>query len=259
MKAVILAGGFGTRISEESHLKPKPMIEIGSMPILWHIMKLYSYYNINEFVICAGYKQEVIKEWFSNYFIHTSDVTFDFTKGRNIIVHRQNSERWKVTIVDTGRDTLTAGRISRVREFIDNNPFFLTYGDGVSNVNLDILLKYHKKHGRMVTITCYNQEQRFGVINMNKEGQITDFREKSASDNSLINIGYMVVEPEIFQNITDDSGPLEKEIFPKIAERGELQAYEHKGFWHCMDTKRDHEKLNKMWESNNAAWKVWKD
>lgn len=258
MKVVLLAGGFGTRISEESHLKPKPMIEIGNMPILWHIMKLYSHYGFNEFIICAGYKQEVIKQWFANYFIHSSDITFDFTKGDEVIVHHQNSEQWKVTVVDTGLNTMTGGRVKRIREYVGDEPFMLTYGDGVSDVNIEALFNYHKSHGKIGTMTVYNAGQRFGVIDMDEAGTISQFREKSKDDGSLINIGFMVMNPEIFDYIENDSIVFEKEPLEALVSMGELKAYRHDGYWQCMDTKRDHEGLNKLWEEGKAPWKIWK-
>lgn len=258
MKIVLLAGGFGTRISEESHLKPKPMIEIGNMPILWHIMKLYSYYGFNEFIICAGYKQEVIKQWFANYFIHSSDITFDFTKGDEIIVHHQNSEKWKVTVVDTGLNTMTGGRVKRIKEYVGDEPFMLTYGDGVSDVNLEQLLNYHNSHKRIGTMTIYNAGQRFGVIDMDESGNIKSFREKSNDDGSMINIGFMVMNSTIFDYIKDDSVMFEREPLETIAKLGELKAFKHDGYWQCMDTKRDHEHLNELWEEGKAPWKVWK-
>lgn len=259
MKIVLLAGGYGTRISEESHLKPKPMIEIGNMPILWHIMKLYSYYGFNEFIICAGYKQEVIKQWFANYFIHNSDITFDFTDGEDIIVHNRHTEKWKVTVVDTGLNTMTGGRVKRIKDYIGNEPFFLTYGDGVSNVNINKLLEYHQSHGKIGTMSIYNAGQRFGMIDMDEDGTITSFREKSKDDGAMINIGFMIMNPEIFDYIKDDSTVFEKEPLETIASLGELKAYRHDGFWQCMDTKRDHDKLNEVWEKNKAPWKVWED
>lgn len=258
MKVVLLAGGFGTRISEESHLRPKPMIEIGNMPILWHIMKTYSHYGFNEFVICAGYKQEVIKQWFANYFIHSSDITFDFTKGDEVIVHHQNSEKWKVTVVDTGLNTMTGGRVKRIREYVGDEPFMLTYGDGVSDVNIEALFNYHKSHGKIGTMTVYNAGQRFGVIDMDETGTIHQFREKSKDDGSMINIGFMVMNPEIFDYIKDDTIMFEREPLEALAKIGELKAYRHDGYWQCMDTKRDHEGLNKLWEEGKAPWKIWK-
>ncbi len=258
MKTVILAGGFGTRISEESQLKPKPMVELGGMPILWHIMKLYSAYGFNEFVICAGYKQHVIKEYFADYFLHTSDITYDFTNGRNeMIVHKNNSERWKVTVVDTGLNTMTGGRVRRVREYIHNEPFFLTYGDGVSNVNIAKLLEFHKSHGKLVTISAHNAGQRFGVLDIDEQGHINEFREKTKGDGNLINIGFMVCQPEFINYIDGDDTVLEKAPFERAAKARQLMAYKHEGFWQCMDTLREKEQLERMWNSGQAPWKVW--
>lgn len=220
MKIVILAGGYGTRISEETHLKPKPMVEIGNMPVLWHIMKLYSHYGYNEFVICAGYKQEVIKQWFANYFLHTTDITFDFTNGNDIVIHHQNSEKWKVTVVDTGLDTMTGGRVKRIKEYIGDEPFMLTYGDGVSDINIAELVKYHESHGKIGTMTVYNPGQRFGIIDMDSENTIKEFREKSKGDGSLINIGFMVMNKEIFDYIDGDETTFEKEPLESIAKLG---------------------------------------
>lgn len=260
MKAVILAGGFGTRISEESQFKPKPMVELGGMPILWHIMKLYTAHGINEFVICAGYKQHVIKEYFADYFLHTSDVTYDFTNGRNeMTVHRTNSEQWKVTIVDTGLNTMTGGRIKRTKEYIGHEPFMLTYGDAVSDINITELLKYHKAHGKMVTMSAYNYGQRFGVLDIANDGTIREFREKSQGDGNLINIGFMVCQPEFIDYIKDDTIVLEKEPLETIAKMGQLVAYKHEGYWQCMDTVREKEQLERIWTMGNAPWKVWKD
>jgi glucose-1-phosphate cytidylyltransferase len=259
MKVVILAGGFGTRISEESHLKPKPMIEIGGMPILWHIMKQYSYYGFNDFIICCGYKQYVIKEWFANYFLHNSDITFDFTDGNRMIVHNNIVEPWKVTLVDTGLTTLTGGRVKRIENYIENEPFMLTYGDGVSNINILELVKFHQLHGKMVTISAYNVGQRFGVLDILNNDTVAEIREKSEDDGSMINIGFMVCHPDIFRFIDGDSSVLEKEPLRKIASLGELKAYRHNGFWQCMDTMRDKEKLEKLWMSGKAPWEVWKE
>lgn len=260
MKAVILAGGFGTRISEESQFKPKPMVELGSMPILWHIMKLYGYYGINEFVICAGYKQHVIKEYFADYFLHTSDITYDFTHGKNeMIVHYNTSEPWKVTVVDTGLNTMTGGRVKRIRDYVDNEPFMLTYGDGVANINIQELLDFHRAHGKMVTISAYNAGQRFGVLDIDGQGRITEFREKTQGDGNMINIGYMVCQPEFIDYIQNDSTVLEKEPLEQVAKEGQLMAYKHTGFWQCMDTMREKEQLEKMWAAGRAPWKVWED
>jgi len=258
LKVVILAGGFGTRISEESQFKPKPMVELGGMPILWHIMKLYSYYNFNEFIICAGYRQHVIKEYFADYFLHTSDITYDFTHGKNeMIVHRNTSEPWKVTVVDTGLHTMTGGRIKRVREYIGNEPFMLTYGDGVSDVNIGALVVHHKRQGKLVTMSAYNAGQRFGVLDISPEGLIRDFREKTQDDGNLINIGFMVCQPEFIDYIDGDETVLEKEPLERVARDGQLVAYKHSGFWQCMDTVREKKKLEKLWATGQAPWKVW--
>ena len=257
MKVVILAGGYGTRISEESYLKPKPMIEIGGKPILWHIMKEYSHYGFNEFVICCGYKQHVIKEWFADYYLHNSDVTFDFADNNRMTVHNNVSEPWKVTLVDTGLDTMTGGRVKRIQKYVSNETFMLTYGDGVSDVNLCDLLSFHKSHGKIATLTAVNVEQRFGIININGSDEITSFREKSISDGSRINAGYMVLEPDIFRYIEGDTTIFEKDTLAQIADRQELVAYKHDGFWQCMDTKREMEKLEELWSTGRAPWKLW--
>ena len=253
MKVVILAGGFGSRISEESIFRPKPMIEIGGKPILWHIMKWYSRFGINEFIICAGYKQDVIKEWFANYFIHTSDVTFDFTKGRDIIVHSKHAEPWKVTVVDTGLNTMTGGRIKRVKDYIGNEPFCMTYGDGVSDVNIEILVDFHKQNGHIATLTGIIPEGRFGIMDLQGDS-IQSFREKSKEDTGWINGGFMVLEPEIFDYISGDDCIFEREPLERLAQEGQLDCYKHEGFWQCMDTLRDKEKLEKLWENGNAPW-----
>ncbi len=257
MKVVILAGGYGTRISEESIYRPKPMVEIGGMPILWHIMKIYSHYGFNEFVICGGYKQHVIKEYFADYFLHTSDVTFDFTNGNELIVHHKNVEPWKVTVVDTGLDTMTGGRVKRVKPYLGNETFFLTYGDGVSDINIKEELEFHKQHGKMVTITAYNAGQRFGVLDIGKDGNIKEFREKTQGDGSLINIGFMVCEPELLDYIDGDATTLEKEPLSRVAKENQLMAYRHDGFWQCMDTVREKKQLEQMWADGVAPWKVW--
>lgn len=260
MKVVILAGGFGTRISEESQFKPKPMVELGGMPILWHIMKLYSAHGFNEFIICAGYKQHVIKEYFADYFLHTSDVTFDFTSGRNeMTIHRNTSEPWKVTVVDTGLRTQTGGRVKRVRDYIGDEPFMLTYGDGVADVNVTELVKYHRSHGKLVTMSAHNAGQRFGVLDIGENGRINDFREKTQGDGNLINIGYMVCQPEFIGYIEGDESVLEKAPLEAVARQGQLMAYKHEGFWQCMDTVREKQQLEKLWADGQAPWKVWKD
>ena len=256
MKVVILAGGLGTRISEESHLKPKPMIEIGDKPILWHIMKLYSYYGFNEFVICAGYKQEVIKEWFANYFLHNSDVTFDFTQDDKVTVHNNDSEPWKVTVVDTGLYTATGMRIKKIAPYVGDEPFFMTYGDGVSDINIEELLNFHKGHGRLATLTAILPESRFGVLDI-QDNQIKAFREKNQSDTGWINGGFMVLEPKVLDYIEGDV-MFEREPLERIAADGQLMAYKHRGFWQCMDTLRDKERLEGMLGRNKAPWQVWK-
>ena len=258
MKVVILAGGFGTRISEESQFKPKPLIEIGGIPILVHIMRTYSAYGFNEFIICAGYKQHVIKEYFADYFLHTSDVTFDFSNGRNdMTIHHSHSEPWKVTVVDTGLNTMTGGRVKRIKEYVGNEPFMLTYGDAVGNVNIAELVEYHRKHGKLGTVSVYNFGQNKGVLEINGDGSVAAFREKSDFDGDLINIGFMVFQPELFDYIEGDSTVFEKGPMTKLVELNQLSAYTHKGFWQCMDTVREKEKLEKLWAEGNAPWKVW--
>ncbi len=259
MKVVILAGGFGTRICEESHLKPKPMLEIGGKPILWHIMKEYSYFGFYEFIICCGYKQHVIKEWFADYYLHNSDVTFDFSNGNEMTVHNNVAEPWKVTLVDTGLNTMTGGRIRRVQKYIGDETFMLTYGDGVSNVNIKDLLRFHRSHGRIATLTVTGVAQRFGVLDVSKDQQVTSFREKSMDDEARINAGYMVFEPEIFRYLKDDRTVFEKEPMARLADEGQLMAYLFDGYWQCMDTKREMDKLNELWEMGQAPWKLWDD
>lgn len=260
MKVVILAGGFGTRISEESHLKPKPMIEIGGKPILWHVMKEYDHYGFNEFIICAGYKQHVIKEWFAEYFLHNSDITFDFTHGKNdMIVHNQHCEPWKVSVVDTGLNTMTGGRVKRIQLYVGNETFMLTYGDGVSDVNIQELLAFHKSHGKIATITSVMFEQTKGFLDTTSQGQVLAFREKSNLDGARINGGYMVLEPEVFNYLGDDTTVFEKGPMERLAADGQLMAYKHEGFWQCMDTKREMEKLEDLLHNGTAPWKVWED
>lgn len=257
MKVVLLAGGFGTRFSEESEYKPKPMIEIGGMPILWHIMKEYSHYGFHDFIICAGYKQHVIKEWFADYFLHTSDITFDFTEGNKMIIHNRHAEPWKVTVVDTGLHTMTGGRIRRVRSYIGEEPFMMTYGDGVCDVDMKKLLEFHEGHGKLATLTAVRMEQQKGILNIGGDNAVHSFREKSTSDGAPINAGYMVLNPAIFDYIQDDKCIFEKNVLPVIAEEGELMSYIHKGFWQCMDTKREKDVLEQMWNQGVAPWKVW--
>lgn len=256
MKVVILAGGFGTRISEESHLKPKPMIEIGDKPILWHIMKGYSAYGYNDFIICGGYKQYVIKEYFANYFLYNGDITFDFSEENKMIIHNNKTEPWKVTIVDTGLNTMTGGRIKRIQPYVNNETFMMTYGDGVSNVDINELVDSHRREKKIATLTACRPEGRFGVLEF--EGNlIKSFREKSKKDTGWINCGFMIMEPEIFNYIEGDDTILEREPLEKLASESQLNCYKHDGFWQCMDTMRDHEKLEEMWELQNAPWKNW--
>ncbi len=257
MKAVILAGGFGTRISEESHLKPKPMIEIGDMPILWHVMKLYSHYGINEFIICCGYKGYVIKEYFSDYYLHRSDVTFDFSDENKMHIHSNVAEPWKVTLVDTGLNTMTGGRVKRIQEYVKGERFLLTYGDGVSDVDIDKLVKFHEESNVAATLTAIQPGGRFGVLNINEAHGITNFQEKSKEDGGWINGGFMVLEPEIFDYLESDSTILERKPLEELANQGQLKAYKHEGFWQCMDTIRDKNLLEELWESGEAPWKVW--
>ena len=257
MKVVLLAGGFGTRISEESHLKPKPMIEIGEMPILWHIMKMYAFYGFNEFVICCGYKAYMIKEYFADYYLHRSDITFDFTDENKMEVHNNFSEPWKVTLVDTGLNTMTGGRVKRIQKYVGDETFMLTYGDGVCDININKLVEFHKSHGKIATMTAINVGQRFGVLDIDKDNTIHAFREKQKDDGSVINGGFMVLEPEIFDYIEDDSTVLEKEPLETIARQGALKAYKHDGFWQCMDTQRDKHQLEELWASGQAPWRKW--
>ena len=260
MKVVILAGGFGTRISEESHLKPKPMIEIGDKPILWHLMKYYSAFGFNEFIICLGYKHYVVKEFFDDYYLHTSDVTYDFTSNqKKFTIHNNVAEPWKVTLIDTGLHTMTGGRIKRVKEYIGNQTFFLTYGDGVSDINLKELLAYHKQHGKLATMTAIQPGGRFGVLEIKKDGQIDSFKEKNKEDGGWINGGFMVLEPQVIDYIDNDSTVFEKEPLEQLAHEGQLNAYKHRGFWQCMDTLRDKNQLEQLLDEGKAPWKVWKE
>lgn len=260
MKTVILAGGLGTRISEESQYKPKPMIEIGGKPILWHIMKEYSYYGFNEFIICAGYKQHLIKEWFADYFLHNSDITFDYTDGTNrMIIHNQHCEPWKVTVVDTGLDTMTGGRIKRIRKYIGNETFMMTYGDGVCDLNIADLVHFHRENGKLATLTAVILEQAKGVLDIGQDYTVKSFREKSATDGSPINAGYMVLEPEIFDYIEGDQTVFEREPLETVAAKGQLMSYVHHGFWQCMDTQREKQILENLLKRNAAPWKKWED
>jgi len=257
MKVVILAGGMGTRLAEETSVVPKPMVEIGGHPILWHIMKIYSQYGFNEFIILLGYKGYIIKEYFANYFLHQSDVTFDLGKNQ-MIIHEQHCEPWKVTLIDTGLSTQTGGRILRAKKYIGNEPFMLTYGDGVSDINIKELVEYHKAHGKLATMTSVQPEGRFGAIDTKSNGEIRSFMEKPLGDGAWINAGFFVLEPGVFDYITmGDSSIFERGPLEKLAKDGELFSYKHTGFWKCMDTLRDKQQLQEMWDKGNAQWKGW--
>lgn len=258
MKVVLLAGGFGTRLSEETDLRPKPMVEIGGKPILWHIMKEYAYYGHTDFIICAGYKQEYIKDWFANFFLHNSDVTFDYTQGGNDMqVHVNHCEPWKVTVVDTGYNTMTGGRIKRIEKYVGKEPFFMTYGDGVCDVNINDLLAFHKSHGKIATLTAVKLKQEKGVLNIGGDNAVKSFREKNITDGASINAGYMVLEPEIFKYLKDDTTVFEREPMESLAAEGQLMSYIHKGFWQCMDNARERDLLEKLLATGNAPWKKW--
>lgn len=260
MKVVLLAGGFGTRISEESMFKPKPMIEIGGMPILWHIMKEYAHYGHNEFIICAGYKQHVIKEWFANYLLHNSDVTFDFSEGKQqVMVHSSRVEPWKVTVVDTGLNTMTGGRIKRIQRYVGDEPFLMTYGDGVCDVNISDLIDYHRSHGKIATLTAVLQDQSKGVLDIGGDNAVKSFREKKLSDGAPINAGYMVLNPEVFDYIEGDSTVFERDPLERLADEGNLMSYMHRGFWQCMDNVREKEMLEKLISSGRAPWMKWEE
>lgn len=258
MKVVLLAGGFGTRISEESMFKPKPMVEIGGQPILWHIMKEYAFYGHKEFIICAGYKQEYIKKWFADYFLSNSDVTFDYNNGKNeMTIHQSHCEDWKVTVVDTGLNTMTGGRIKRVQHYVGNESFFMTYGDGVCDVDINKLLEFHNEHGKIATLTAVLQDQSKGVLDIGGDNAVRSFREKSLVDGAPINAGYMVLEPEIFDYIDGDDTVFEKEPLANLAKNGELMSYMHKGFWQCMDNIREKRDLEKLIAGGKAPWIKW--
>lgn len=257
MKAVILAGGLGTRISEETHLKPKPMIEIGGKPILWHIMKIYSHYGINDFIICCGYKGYLIKEYFANYFLHMSDVTFDMNTN-SMQVHQRHAEPWKVTLVDTGENTMTGGRIKRVAPYLDGDESFcLTYGDGVGDVDIAALLAFHQQHGLQATLTATHPPARFGALDLESDHRVRSFKEKPKGDGSMVNGGFFVLHPSVLDLITNDETIWEKDPLENLAERGQLAAYQHQGFWQPMDTLRDKTHLEQLWSSGQAPWKVW--
>ena len=255
MKAVILAGGFGTRISEETEFKPKPMIEIGGKPILWHIMKIYSHYNIKDFIICLGYKGYVIKEYFANYFLHMSDVTFDLIENKRVI-HNNNAEPWRITLVDTGEHTNTGGRLKRVQKFLDKETFCFTYGDGVSDVNIGSLIDFHKKSGKLATVTAVQPPGRFGSLSLSQNA-VTGFKEKPQGDGNWINGGFFVLEPSVFEYVLGDETSWEKDSLENLAKMGQLSAFLHQGFWQPMDTLRDKTKLEEVWHTNQASWKVW--
>lgn len=258
MKVIILAGGYGTRISEESQFRPKPMIEIGGKPILWHIMKEYSHYGFNDFIICAGYKQHIIKEWFSNYYIDNSEITFDFRDGtRKMEIEESHMEPWRVTVVDTGIDTMTGGRIKRIQKYVGKETFMMTYGDGVCDVDIVKLLDFHKNHGKIATLTAILQEQQKGILNIGGDNAVKSFREKNIMDAAPINAGYMVLEPAIFELIEGDDTIFEQKPLETLASKGELMSYMHKGFWQCMDNVREKEMLEKLWENDMAPWKKW--
>ena len=257
MKVVILAGGFGTRIGEESHLKPKPMLEIGERPILWHIMKIYSHHGYNDFIICLGYKGYCIKEYFAHYFLHESDITYDFRNGNERIVHQHTAEPWKVTLVNTGLETLTGGRVKRIQPYVGNEPFMLTYGDGVGNIDIQALVGFHKSHKKLATVTSIQPSGRFGALDLSETNQVCGFHEKPKGDGSWINGGFFIMEPQVFDYIDGDKTILEKEPLERLASDGELLAYKHSGFWQPMDTLRDKNQLEELWKSGKAPWKVW--
>lgn len=255
MKVVILAGGLGTRLSEETAIKPKPMVEIGGKPILWHIMKIYSAYGFNEFVICLGYKGYYIKEWFNNYYLHNSDVTFDLSSN-NIKYHKTTSENWKVTLVDTGENTMTGGRIKRIQKYVDEKTFMATYGDGVSNIDIDKLLTFHKRHGKLATLTSVVPEGRFGALRINEANQVTSFQEKM-DNNNWVNAGFFVLEPGIFDYISGDDSLFEEDALPVLSKNGELFTYKHTGFWKPIDKLFDKNKLEERWQKGDAPWRIW--
>lgn len=258
MKVVILAGGMGSRISEESHLRPKPMIEIGGYPILWHIMKIYSSYGFNEFIICCGYLGYMIKEYFANYYLHRSDVTFDFSNENRMTIHNNIAEPWKVTLADTGLNTQTGGRIRNIRQYIGSQTFLMTYGDGVGNINISALLEQHMQSGKIVTMTAFQPRARFGLLDIeDDELTVRGFAEKINESNNWINSGFMVMQPEIFDYLHGDSCVLERDPLESLSKAGKLGVYKHTGFWQCMDTQRDRNLLENIWSQNSAPWKVW--
>ena len=257
MKAVILAGGYGTRISEESHLKPKPMIEIGGQPILWHIMKSYSFYGFNDFIICCGYKGNVIKEYFAHYYMHRSEITYDFTDQNKELIHSNIAEPWRVTLVDTGLDTMTGGRVKRIQKYVGREPFLLTYGDGVCDVDLKKLAAFHQKHKKIVTLTAVQPEPRFGVLDIAADNTVMAFKEKVKEDGGWVNGGFMVCEPKIFDYIEGDQTVFERQPLESCVKEGQLAAFKHTGFWQCMDTMRDKQYLEQLLEKDKAPWVKW--
>jgi len=258
MKVVILAGGLGTRLSEETIVKPKPMTEIGGKPILWHIMKIYSHYGFNDFIVCLGYKGFYIKEYFANYFLHQSDVTFDFSDDNKIIFHNKYAEPWKVTLIDTGLETMTGGRLQRIQDYLNDETFMMTYGDGVSDVDLNKLLEFHLKHKKLATVTSIQPVGRFGSLNLDENGNVLGFIEKPKGDGLWINGGFFVLQPAIFKNFHNgDQTIFEKDVLESLAIKNELAAFKHNGFWQPMDTLRDKTYLEELWRNNNAKWKVW--
>jgi glucose-1-phosphate cytidylyltransferase len=260
MKVVILAGGLGTRISEESSLRPKPMIEIGGSPILWHILKYYSHFGFNEFIICCGYKGHMIKEYFDDYYLRRSDVTFDFAAENKMIVHNNVAEPWKVTVVDTGLKTQTGGRIKRIQPYVGGEAFMMTYGDGLGDIDIRALLENHKAFGMAATLTAVQPSGRYGVLELDENKNcVVGFREKAKEDSNWINAGYMVLEPEVFDYIEGDAAYFEREPLEKLSADGKLGVYRHYGYWQCMDTQRDKGALEILWEKGHAKWKVWKD
>ncbi|MBI2251932.1 MAG: glucose-1-phosphate cytidylyltransferase [Armatimonadetes bacterium] len=257
MKVLILAGGVGTRLSEETEIKPKPMIEIGGKPILWHIIKIYSKFGYNEFVILLGYKGYIIKEYFANYFLHQSDVTIDL-QNNDMQIHNNTAEPWKITLLDTGLETMTGGRIKKAKAFIENETFLLTYGDGIADIDINKLVEFHRQHGKLITMTIVQPEGRFGTVDVDKSGIVNSFIEKPKGDGAWINGGFFVCEPRTLDYILSDDTVFEKTPLENISKEGQLYSYKHKGFWKCMDTLRDKVLLNNMWEKGNPPWKVWK-